>query len=186
MARSEGTTTYGWLARLFCSHIHVRTMAAVGLCHPLSDVEDPITSNPDMTATLLRSITPTTRTRAPINRNMGCGQRVRAARAHRCMPTTDSRALARSRHRSRCRRTGRITRDPSALAGWFDSRKSRRCDRNLMAASDPPGGHYPQVPEYYTPYASPAARCLSHRRLLQAELHRAPCGAVRCGRADDR
>lgn len=61
-------------------------MAAVGLCGMVSDTADPITSSPETKATLLRSIKPTTKTKTPVTRKMGCQR----ARANRRMPITDS------------------------------------------------------------------------------------------------
>jgi hypothetical protein len=124
-------TTYGLPARLLCSHIHVRTMAALGLCGKVPDTADPITSIPETKATLLRSIKPMTKTKAPVTRKMGC-QRVRA---NRRMPMTDSRAPVRSHQRSRRGRTSLVVRDLPGGVDKFDGRRFRRCDRSLMAAS---------------------------------------------------
>jgi len=76
----------------------------VGLGGAVPDAADPIISNPETKATLLRSIKPMTKTKAPVTRKMGC-QRVRA---NRRMPMTDSTAPVRSHQRSRRERTGLV------------------------------------------------------------------------------
>lgn len=124
-------TTYGLPARLLCIHIQVRTMAALGLCDAVPDTADPIISIPEMKATLLRSIKPITKTKAPVTRKMGC-QRVRA---NRRMPMTDSTAPVRSQRRGRLGRTSLVARDLPGGVEKFDGRRCRRCDRSLMAAS---------------------------------------------------
>ena len=80
----------------------------------MPDAADPIISIPETKATLLRSVKPMTKTKAPVTRKMGC-QRVRA---NRRMPMTDSRAPVRSHQRSRHERTGLVAGDsPAGVAG---------------------------------------------------------------------
>jgi hypothetical protein len=67
----------------------------VGLGGAVPDAADLIISIPETKATLLRSIKPMTKTKAPVTRKTGC-QRVRA---NRRMPMTDSSAPVRSHQR---------------------------------------------------------------------------------------
>jgi hypothetical protein len=142
-------------------------MAAVGLRGIVSDTADPITSIPDMKATLLRSIKPMTKTKAPVTRKTGC-QRVRA---NRRMPMTDSRAAVRSHRRSRRERAGLAARGLPAGVDRFHGGRLRRCDRNVMTASCPPGGRYRVLLCVYPIVGFPDAslhivrsnRCLSSR-----------------------
>jgi hypothetical protein len=142
-------------------------MAAVGLCGIVSHRADPITSIPETKATLLRSIKPMTKTRAPVTRKMGC----QCVRANRRMPTIDSRAAVRSHRRSRRGRAGLAARDLPAGVDGFYGGKLRRCDRSLMAASYPPGGRYRVLPCLYLIVGFPGASlhlvrsngCLSSR-----------------------
>jgi hypothetical protein len=98
---------------------------------------DPIISIPETKATLLRSIKPMTKTKAPATREIGC-QRVRATRR---MPITDSRAPVRSHQPSRHERTGLAARDSPARVDRFASR-FLRFDCSFMPASYPPGSRY--------------------------------------------
>ena len=87
----------------------------MGLGGAVPDTADPMISIPETKATLLPSIKPATKTRAPVTRKTRCQR----ARANRRMPMTDSRAPVRSHRRSRHERTGLVARD--SPGGWTGS-----------------------------------------------------------------